>query len=82
MVSSAATTGAQSSFGNTQEAYFKRIEAMNLKAKLLVGFGISNAETYQAATAHSKGAIIGSAFIKNLEAKGVNSVENFIHTIR
>ncbi|MEK9530835.1 MAG: tryptophan synthase subunit alpha, partial [Flavobacteriaceae bacterium] len=62
MVSSAATTGAQSSFGNTQEAYFKRIEAMNLKAKLLVGFGISNAETYQAATAHSKGAIIGSAF--------------------
>ena len=82
MVSSAATTGAQSSFGNTQEAYFKRIEAMNLNAKLLVGFGISNAETYQAATAHSKGAIIGSAFIKNLEAKGVNSVENFIHTIR
>ncbi len=54
MVSSAATTGAQSSFGNTQEAYFKRIEAMNLNAKLLVGFGISNAETYQAATAHSK----------------------------
>ena len=35
MVSSAATTGAQSSFGNTQEAYFKRIEAMNLNAKLL-----------------------------------------------
>ena len=82
MVSSAATTGAQSSFGNTQEAYFKRIEAMNLKAKLLVGFGISNAETYQAATAHSKGAIIGSAFIKNLEAKGVNSVQDFIRTIR
>lgn len=82
MVSSAATTGAQSSFGNTQEAYFKRIEAMNLNAKLLVGFGISNAETYQAATAHSKGAIIGSAFIKNLEAKGVNSVQDFIRTIR
>jgi len=82
MVSSAATTGAQSSFGNTQETYFKRIEAMNLNAKLLVGFGISNAETYQAATAHSKGAIIGSAFIKNLEAKGVNSVQDFIRTIR
>ncbi len=82
IVSSAATTGAQSSFGNTQEAYFKRIEAMNLNAKLLVGFGISNAETYQAATAHSKGAIIGSAFIKNLEAKGVNSVQDFIRTIR
>jgi tryptophan synthase alpha chain len=82
MVSSAATTGAQSSFGNTQEAYFKRIEAMNLNAKLLVGFGISNAETYQAATAHSKGAIIGSAFIKHLAAKGANSVQDFISTIR
>ena len=49
MVSSAATTGAQGSFGNEQEQYFKRIGAMNLKSKLLVGFGISNRETYDAA---------------------------------
>lgn len=82
MVSSAATTGAQSSFGDTQTEYFKRIGAMNLNAKLLVGFGISNAETYQAATAHSKGAIIGSAFIKNLEANGADSVASFVTEIR
>lgn len=82
MVSSAATTGAQSSFGDTQTEYFKRIGAMNLNAKLLVGFGISNAETYQAATAHSKGAIIGSAFIKHLEANGANSVASFVTEIR
>ena len=82
MVSSAATTGAQSSFGDKQAAYFKRIGAMNLNAKLLVGFGISNAETYQAATNHSKGAIIGSAFIKHLEANGANSVAEFISQIR
>jgi tryptophan synthase alpha chain len=82
MVSSAATTGAQSSFGDTQTEYFKRIGAMNLNAKLLVGFGISNAETYQAATAHSKGAIIGSAFIKNLEANGADSVASFVNQIR
>ena len=82
MVSSAATTGAQNSFGDVQTEYFKRIGAMNLNAKLLVGFGISNAETYQAATAHSKGAIIGSAFIKHLEANGAESVSDFIAQIR
>ncbi len=82
MVSSAATTGAQSSFGDTQAEYFKRIGAMNLNAKLLVGFGISNAETYQAATTHSKGAIIGSAFIKHLEANGADSVASFVTQIR
>ena len=82
MVSSAATTGAQSSFGNSQDEYFKRIGAMNLKAKLMVGFGISNAKTYQAATAYSKGAIIGSAFIKHLETNGANSVADFISKIR
>ena len=82
MVSSAATTGAQGSFGNEQEQYFKRIGAMNLKSKLLVGFGISNRETYDAAVAHSQGAIIGSAFIKHLEKNGSNSVKKFIERIR
>ena len=82
VVSSAATTGAQGSFGNEQEQYFKRIESMKLKSKLLVGFGISNAETYQAAVAHSQGAIIGSAFIKHIEANGSQSVQPFVKTIR
>lgn len=82
MVSSAATTGAQGSFGNEQEQYFKRIGAMNLKSKLLVGFGISNRETYDAAVANSQGAIIGSAFIKHLEKNGSNSVKKFIEQIR
>jgi tryptophan synthase alpha chain len=82
MVSSAATTGAQGSFGNEQEQYFKRIGTMNLKSKLLVGFGISNRETYDAAVAHSQGAIIGSAFIKHLEKNGSNSVKKFIEQIR
>jgi tryptophan synthase alpha chain len=82
MVSSAATTGAQSSFGDVQTEYFKRIGAMKLNAKLLVGFGISNAETYQAAVANSKGAIIGSAFIKHLEANGADSVADFVSQIR
>lgn len=82
MVSSAATTGAQGSFGDTQQHYFQRIADMKLQSKLLVGFGISNAETYQAAVAHSQGAIIGSAFIKHLEANGNQCVQEFVKTIR
>ena len=82
MVSSTATTGAQGSFGDTQQHYFQRIADMKLQSKLLVGFGISNAETYQAAVAHSQGAIIGSAFIKHLEANGNQSVREFVKTIR
>jgi len=82
MVSSAAVTGAQSSFGNTQTDYFQRIAQMNLNTPTVVGFGISNAETYQAASLHSRGAIIGSAFIKFLEEKGVDQIESFIQSIR
>ena len=82
MVSSAAVTGAQSSFGNTQTDYFQRIANMNLNTPTVVGFGISNAKTYEAASSHSRGAIIGSAFIKFLEKEGVNKIEDFVQSIR
>ena len=82
MVSSAAVTGAQSSFGNTQTDYFQRIANMKLNTPTVVGFGISNAQTYEAASSHSRGAIIGSAFIKFLEKEGVNKIEDFVQSIR
>lgn len=66
MVSSAATTGAQDSFAGSKEAYFQRIKYMNLKNPTLIGFGISNKETFDSACAHASGAIVGSAFIKAL----------------
>jgi len=66
MVSSAAVTGTQSSFDNKEE-YFNRINAMNLKNPLLIGFGISNKSTRDMVNRFSSGAIIGSAFIKALE---------------
>ena len=81
MVSSASTTGAQSGFDNTQTQYFKRIAEMNLKNPQIVGFGISNNETFTQATKHTKGAIIGSAFIKYLKGNGINTIENFVKTI-
>ncbi|MCC8153128.1 MAG: tryptophan synthase subunit alpha, partial [Tannerellaceae bacterium] len=66
MVSSAAITGAQQSFNEQKQAYFRRINAMKLKNPRLVGFGISNKETYEAAASNSSGAIIGSKFIQLL----------------
>jgi tryptophan synthase alpha chain len=81
MVSSASVTGSQSGFGNTQEAYFKRIADMNLKNPQIVGFGINNRETFAQATQYAKGAIIGSAFIKNLTKNGVESIGKFVGEI-
>lgn len=82
MVSSASTTGAKEGFGPEQSAYFERIAAMNLKNPQIVGFGISNAQTFQQATSHTKGAIIGSAFIKYLTQNGVDGIGGFVGQIR
>ena len=49
MVSSAATTGAQKDFDAQKQAYFRRIEQMNLRIPCMVGFGISNKQTFDAA---------------------------------
>lgn len=82
MVSSASTTGAKSGFGEVQESYFRRISDMKLRNPQIVGFGISNQETFDAATRFAKGAIIGSAFIKALEENGLAGIDGFIKSIR
>lgn len=82
MVSSASTTGAKEGFGEEQAAYFERIAAMDLNNPQIVGFGISNADTFQQATKKAKGAIIGSAFIKHLTQNGVDRIADFVHQIR
>ena len=67
MVSSAAVTGAQKEFNAQKQAYFQRIEQMNLRNPRMIGFGISNKNTYEAAAAHAAGCIIGSKFVSLLE---------------
>ncbi len=81
MVSSASVTGSQSGFGDEQTNYFKRIADMNLNNPQIVGFGISNKETFKQATKYAKGAIIGSAFIKHLTNKGINKIDSFVKEI-
>ena len=67
MVSSAATTGAQQSFDEQRQAYFRRINTMNLRNPRMIGFGISNRQTLETAQAAAAGAIIGSRFVQLLE---------------
>ncbi|MFL1895915.1 tryptophan synthase subunit alpha [Aquimarina sp. 2-A2] len=82
MVSSASTTGAKNSIGEEQQRYFDRIAGLGLKTPQIVGFGISNKETFEKATKTTKGAIIGSAFVKHLTAHGVDQIDSFIKAIR
>ena len=67
MVSSAATTGAQKSFDEAKQAYFRRIDAMHLRNPRLIGFGISNRQTLESAQQNAAGAIIGSKFVTLLD---------------
>lgn len=63
MVSSAAITGTQKSFDEEKQAYFKRINDMHLRNPRMIGFGISNKQTLEAAQNNAAGAIIGSKFV-------------------
>ncbi len=84
MVSSAATTGAQRSFDEVKQAYFRRIDALKLRNPRLVGFGISNKATYEAAAAYSSGAIIGSKFVQLLgsEPTPAEAVDKLLDALR
>ncbi|MCH5307228.1 MAG: tryptophan synthase subunit alpha [Prevotella sp.] len=63
MVSSAATTGAQQSFDEQKQEYFRRIDKMQLRNPRMIGFGISNKQTLESAQQNAAGAIIGSKFV-------------------
>ena len=82
MVSSFSITGAVNSFNENQKNYFKRINSMGLKSKLLIGFGISNNKTFLDATKNSRGAIIGSAFIKFLNNNNKENIAEFINSVK
>ena len=81
MVSSSSTTGAKAGFSEENQEYFKRVEEMKLKNPTLVGFGISDKNSFDQATSHSQGAIIGSAFIKHVENKGINQISTFVEKL-
>ena len=85
MVSSASITGTQKSFDDQKQAYFRKINAMNLRNPRMIGFGISNAQTLKAAQDNAAGAIIGSKFVSLLdEANGdaEKALDNLLEALK
>ena len=82
MVASSSITGAKGEISQEQIDYFERIKAMNLKSKLIIGFGISDYKTFSKACEYANGAIIGSAFIKHLEQEGVEKIHEFVKKLK
>lgn len=75
-VSSSSTTGKQVGMEN-QAGYFKKLQSLQLKNPVLVGFGVKDKQTFNAACEYTNGAIIGTAFIRALE----NATEKNISSI-
>lgn len=75
VVSQASITGGNSAFGPKQRAYFERISALDLPNSKLIGFGISDAESFRSACHYFQGAIIGSAFIRALAGRAGEEAE-------
>ena len=69
-VSASATTGSALNF-DAVDTYLQKLKQMQLINPILVGFGVKDAASFELASRHTAGAIIGSAYIKALE----NSVD-------
>ena len=83
-VSSASTTGSKLDFDSNKINYFNKLKNAKLKHPFIIGFGISDNESFAKACEYANGAIIGSAFIKAIN-KSENLSEDvgaFIQKIR
>lgn len=83
VVSQTSITGKKGDITDAQKQYFERIESMKLDSPRLIGFGIHDRLTYEQACKFSHGAIVGSAFIRALEAENIEgSIEAFVNKLR
>jgi len=83
LLSSNATTGKNLKVGNESSAYFQRIKSMNLTNPTVIGFGISDKDTFDTATSYADGAIIGSAFVKILSQENyLEGIPAFVSSIK
>jgi tryptophan synthase alpha chain len=65
-VSASATTGSALNF-DAVDAYLQKLKQLQLNNPILVGFGVKDAASFELASRHTAGAIIGSAYIRALE---------------
>ena len=72
----------KSGIADAQLEYFKRIKSLQIKNPTVIGFGISNRETFNTACKYANGAIIGSAFVKALsESASKGNIKNFVDSV-
>ncbi len=69
VVGSSATTGSNTS-DLSREAYLQRLQSMNLKTPLVVGFGINGPDNLHQAWKYAAAAITGTAYVR-LRMKGL-----------
>jgi len=81
LVASSGTTGRQHDNTEKSQLYFKRIKNLGLKNPLIAGFGIHDKTSFNQACENTNGAIIGSAFVKNLEKTGMEGIRKFVNGI-
>jgi tryptophan synthase alpha chain len=81
-VSSSSTTGKDKNMNDVKN-YLQKLKSLGLKNPVMVGFGIKDKQTFEAACEQANGAIIGTAFIKALEQnKNINeATKNFLSEI-
>jgi tryptophan synthase alpha chain len=83
LLSSSSITGGNLNVSDSIEGYYKRVKAMQLKNPTIIGFGISNNETFTKACEYANGAIVGSAFVKLLGEDGyLEKIPGFVKSIR
>jgi tryptophan synthase alpha chain len=81
-VSSSSTTGSDKNM-NDIDVYLQKLKDLQLRNPILVGFGIRDKSSFEAACRHAHGAIIGSAFVKALEGSTnvETSVKQFLKSV-
>lgn len=83
LLSSSSTTGKNLDLNTAAEEYFSRIAKMKLNNPTMIGFGISDKKSFDKAAEYTRGAIVGSAFVKFLDTENaMERVPEFISSIR
>ncbi|WP_118195644.1 tryptophan synthase subunit alpha [Albibacterium indicum] len=83
LLSSSSTTGKNLDISEDRLAYFNRIKQLNLKNPFVIGFGISNSESFRQAAEVADGAIVGTAFVKQLETDDyLDKISPFIEKLK
>lgn len=84
MVSSAATTGTKGIDDDVLQTFSNKIEQAGLQSHKIIGFGISDKNSFENACKYANGAIIGTAFIKSISKNGSlkTNIHDFVNTIK